>query len=195
MLENTHKGRMSMKKITYNAPVTLTFSFLAFAVLLLDFYTAGEVSHNLFSVYRSPLTDPLFYLRLIGHVLGHATWEHLLGNMLLILLLGPMLEEKYGSGNLLKMILLTALLTGAINLLFFPHALMGASGIVFMMILLSSFTNAGKHELPLTVLLVAVLYIGREIMAAWVIEDNISRMTHIAGGMTGAWFGFKAKSD
>jgi len=183
-----------MKKITYNAPVTLTFSFLSLLILMIHYYINGDLIHSLFSVYRSSLTDPLFYFRLLGHVLGHGGWEHLLGNLLLILLLGPMIEEKYGSGNLLKMMIITALLTGLLNILLFPHALMGASGIVFMMILLSSFTNAGKHELPLTVILVALLYIGREVMAAWLIEDNISRVTHIVGGISGAWFGFKYKS-
>jgi rhomboid protease GluP len=182
-----------MRRITYNAPVTLTFSITTLIVLILHFYTQGETTRLFFSVYRSPIASPLFFIRLFGHALGHAGWEHLMGNLLLLLLLGPMLEEKYGSAALLKMIIITALITGILNLLLFPAVLLGASGIVFMMILLSSFANAKKNELPLTVILIAVLYIGREVLAAFAIEDNISRMTHIAGGLTGAWFGFRFK--
>ena len=40
------------------------------------------------------LADPLTWLRLFTHVLGHASWEHYAGNMMLFLLIGPMLEER-----------------------------------------------------------------------------------------------------
>ena len=39
-------------------------------------------------------------------------------NFLYILLIGPMIEEKYGSKNLTIMILVTAIITGIINMIF-----------------------------------------------------------------------------
>ena len=94
---------------------------------------------NLFCVYRSSWRDPLGYIRLFGHVLGHANWEHFLNNMLLLLVVGPPMEEKYGSIPLLKGILFTALVTGVLQCILFPHTgLLGATGIVFMLIMLSS---------------------------------------------------------
>lgn len=180
-----------MKKITYNAPLTLTFSLFAVIVMLLHQLTSGASTSKLFSVYRSSASDPLFYIRLFTHVLGHGGWEHLLGNLLLLLILGPMLEEKYGSGKMLSMFLWTAFITGLINILFFSHALLGASGIVFMMILLSSFSKVKNQEIPLTMIIVMIVYIGREVMLSWLVADNISRITHITGGLVGAWFGFK----
>lgn len=91
---------------------------------------------HLFCVYRSPLSDPLTYVRLVGHVLGHSGYAHYLSNMMLLLVVGPPLEEKYGSRRLLLCILVTALISGLVQFLCFPKtALLGASGIVFMLIL------------------------------------------------------------
>ena len=81
----------------YNSPVILTFFLLSLGVLFLGQYTGGWTTTHLFSVYRSSLKDPLFYIRLFGHVLGHSGYSHYMNNMLLLLLVGPGLEEKYGS--------------------------------------------------------------------------------------------------
>ena len=107
-------------KITFNAPVTLGFVFLACLVLLLGTVTGGASTQLLFMTYRSSLLSPLTYLRLFTHVLGHSGWDHYVGNMAYILLLGPMLEEKYGSDKILKVIVVTALITGIINFVLFP---------------------------------------------------------------------------
>ena len=101
-----------MKKLQYNSPVILTFFLLSLGVLLLDWITGGWTTLHAFCVYRSSLADPLFYVRLFGHVLGHADFDHFLGNMLLLLVIGPPLEEKYGSRTLLAGILLTAGVSG-----------------------------------------------------------------------------------
>ena len=93
----------------------LTFFLLSMLVLLADGWTNGWSTMNLFCVYRSSWRDPLGYIRLFGHVLGHANWEHFLNNMLLLLVVGPPMEEKYGSIPLLKGILFTALVTGVLQ--------------------------------------------------------------------------------
>ena len=66
---------------------------------------------------------------------------------------------------------------------------MGASGIVFMLILLTSLVNFKQGEIPLTFLLIVLVYIGKEIMGTFA-DDNISHTTHIVGGIVGAAFGF-----
>ena len=177
--------------ISYNAPVTLTFVLLCVGVYVLNLLAGGASNHLLFSVYRSSALNPLTYLRLILHVMGHAGWEHLLGNMMYLLILGPMLEEKYGGRNLLLVMGATALSTGLVNVIFFPYtSLLGASGIVFAMILLSSFTVTEKDKLPLSFLLVAVLYIGQQVVDGLFTQDNISQMAHIVGGIVGSVLGF-----
>ncbi len=177
---------MKKLKISYNSPVVLTFTFVSFAALLLNYITAGRTNPLLFSVYRSSLLNPLFYIRLFTHVLGHANISHFVGNFTLILLIGPMLEEKYGSNLLLTLILMTAFITGLINVIFFPStALLGASGIAFMFIILSSFANADDDRIPLTFILAAVFYIGGEILSGVLASDNISQLAHIIGGICG----------
>ena len=181
-----------MKKLQYNSPVILTFFLLSLGVLLLDWLTSGWTTLHAFCVYRSSLADPLFYVRLFGHVLGHADFDHFLGNMLLLLVIGPPLEEKYGSRNLLLTIVITAFATGLVQFLLFPHsALLGASGVVFMMIVLSSFTEMKKGGIPLTMLLVVALYLGSEIADGLTRTDNVSHLTHIVGGVCGIVFGFR----
>ena len=139
--------------IRFNAPVVLSFAIISLLVLVLDSVTGGASTARLFCVYRAPLTDPLTYVRFFTHVLGHSGYSHYMGNMLLLLLVGPGLEEKYGSRNLLATIAVTAFATGLVQFLLFPHsALLGASGVVFMMIVLSSFTEMKKGGIPLTML-------------------------------------------
>lgn len=185
-----------MKKIVirFNAPVILTFALLSLLALLLGNWTNGAATHQYFSVYRSSLSDPLTYVRFIGHVLGHADYEHYMGNMLLLLLVGPGLEEKYGSGTMVWMILVTALVTGLVHFVFFPgSALLGASGVVFMMIVLSSFTAMRRGDIPVTLILVVIFYLGGEIMDGLFKKDNISQITHIVGGLCGLIFGFTVR--
>ena len=180
-----------MKKITYNSPVVLTFAAVSLAALILGLITDGVTTAKLFSVYRSSLTDPLTYPRFFLHVLGHSGWSHYIGNMLLFLVLGPQLEERYGSGPLLEAVAATALISGLVQFIFFPHtALLGASGVVFMMIVLSSFTGFKKGSIPLTMILVFILYIGREVVDGLFTKDNVSQLTHIIGGVCGGVFGY-----
>ena len=178
-------------KVTFNAPVILGFTIVCFIVLILDQVTVKASTNLLFSVYRSSLLSPFTYIRFFGHVLGHAGWEHFIGNIMLILVVGPLLEEKYGSSNLLFVILTTALVTGVIHFILFPGVrLLGASGVVFALILLSSLTSIKEGEIPLTFILVAVIYIGQQIFQGVFIKDNVSNLTHIVGGVVGSCLGF-----
>ena len=178
-------------KISYNSPVVLTFVLLCLLVLLMSIGTHRRSTTLLFMTYPSSLFSPLTYLRFFTHVLGHSGWEHLIGNASYLLLLGPMLEEKYGSKTIVEIILMTALVTGIVNYIFFPSvALCGASGVVFSFILLSSFTGFREGEIPLTFILVAVIYIGQQIFQGITVNDNISNMAHIVGGIVGAVIGY-----
>jgi membrane associated rhomboid family serine protease len=179
-----------LKKIQYNSPVVLTFALVSLAVLLLGMLTGGVSTDLLFCVYRCPLTDPLGYLRLFGHVLGHVDLEHYMGNMMLFLLLGPMVEEKYGSKPLAVMLVLTALITGLVHILCSNTVLLGASGLVFMLIVLSSMVRFQNGRVPLTMILVVVLYLGQEVYDGIMIADGVSQLTHVLGGVCGGVFGW-----
>ena len=178
-------------RITFNAPAVLAFTALCVIARLLGMLTRGESDVLVFSVYRSSLLDPLTYVRCATHVLGHVSWSHLLGNIMYILILGPMIEEKYGTKNTALVILVTAAVTGIINIAFFPGIrLMGASGVVFAMILMASITTREDRTIPVTFILVAVLYLGQQVWQGLFEKDNISQMAHIVGGAVGSAAGF-----
>ena len=180
-----------MKKLQYNSSVILSFFLVSFAVLILGWITGGWTTGAVFSVYRSSFADPLTYLRFFGHVLGHADLEHFLGNMLLLLVMGPPIEEKYGSRVLLFGIALTALVSGLLQFMIFPNAaLLGASGIVFMLITLSSLSGMENGKIPITLILVAVMYLGQEVYSMFFIQDSVANFMHIVGGACGTAFGF-----
>lgn len=179
-------------KLRYNSPVILTFSLICAAVLVANQLTSGASNVLLFITRRSSPADPLTYVRLVTHVLGHASLDHYVGNMMLFLLLGPMLEEKYGSRDLLLVIVVTAVITGLLNSLIGTSGLLGASGVVFAFIILASMTSFRAGEIPLTLVLVAVMYIGREAVNGLFTQDNISQMAHIVGGISGGICGYMA---
>lgn len=178
-------------RITFNAPVILSMVAVSFVATLLNYVTAGVSGRLLFMTYHSPLLSPMTWIRAFTHIFGHADWAHLIGNMSYLLLLGPMLEEKYSSQTLTAVIAVTALGTSLINYIFFPTvALCGASGVVFAFILLSSFTGFREGEIPLTFILVAVFFIGQQIWDGITVRDNISNMAHIVGGVIGGILGY-----
>jgi len=186
----------SRRYISLNAPVILTFVFLCLVALALDRITNGVTTRNYFMVYHCPLNSAAAYVRFFGHVLGHSGWSHFFNNTLYILLLGPAIEEKYGSGITALAIALTALATGLIQFFFFPGtALLGASGVVFMLIVFSSFTSFRRNEIPITAILVFLLYIGQEVYNAVALTDGVSQMAHIAGGILGVVFGLAFRSE
>ncbi|MFN8358553.1 MAG: rhomboid family intramembrane serine protease [Candidatus Kapaibacterium sp.] len=177
-------------KIDYNSPVILSFTLIAVVVMAISSVTGGLLTQQFFSV--SPLMSlfsPFTYFRLFSHIIGHADWGHLAGNFSLILLIGPLLEEKYGSSLMLLMILATAFITGVLNMFFFSTGLYGASGIVFMLILLSSLSRVKTGHIPLTFILVVALFLGKEVLNS-LKPDGVSQFAHIVGGLCGSIFGF-----
>lgn len=178
-------------KIRYNSPVILSFSLVAILVLfvpLLNPLKGGALGY-LFIV-NSHFGSIADYLSLVTYIFGHADELHLMNNLTFLLLLGPIAEEKYGGGSLAWMIIVTAIVTAVVHLVLFPSTqLLGASGIVFMLIILVSFTNVHRGQVPVTFILVAVLFLGKEIMDSMA-ADNISQLAHIIGGACGGIFGF-----
>ena len=84
---------------------------------------------------------------------------------------------------------ITIIVTAIIHILFFDHRLLGASGVVFMLIILSSLIPSKGKEIPLTFILIVLLFLGEEIYEAFR-PSNVSRFAHITGGILGAVFGF-----
>ena len=183
---------MKKRKIYLNAPITLGFSLICIIALLLNMVSSGKTNVLFFSTYGSSLLSPMTYIRLLGHIFGHANVDHLVSNLLYILLLGPMLEEKYGK-RLIIVILSTAAVTGIVHNLLSPNTmLLGASGVVFAFIILASITG-NEEGIPVTLIIVALLWIGSEIYTGITTADSVSQLTHIFGGLTGGIIGLAFK--
>ncbi len=180
---------MNKPKIEINAPVVIWYTVISFVILCIGLATNSVFTDNYFTCYRTSISDPMLWFRLVSYVFGHSSYSHYIGNFFLITLLGPMLEEKYGSKTLCGMMFLTALVGGVANVLITTSGLRGASGIAFMFIILSSCTSVKSGRLPLTMLFVVVIYLGQEFFDGVTSTDTISHSTHILGGMCGIIFG------
>lgn len=178
-------------KVTFNAPVTLGVVIMCFIATLLGVISNGKITQIVFMTYHSSLTNPMTYVRFITHIFGHSGWSHFIGNASYLLLLGPMLEEKYGSKELIEVIGITAIATGLVNYIFFWNVgLCGASGVVFAFIILASFTGFKEGEIPLTFILVAAIFIGQQVYEGIALQNDISNMAHIVGGIVGSVIGY-----
>ena len=178
-------------KIQYNAIVILSYFFICLVILILDKLVQGRLVNNLFSTGRNDsLLNPLTYFKLISHSLGHSSWDHLYNNFLKILLIGPLIEEKYGSLNLLIMIILTSLVIGIINRIFSKNRILGASGIAYMLIVLCSFANIESGKIPITVVLIILFFVVDEIINLLKRKkDGISHLGHVTGAICGILLG------
>ena len=174
---------------SFNAPAVLCFALLSLGALGLSVLSGGASDRLVFSVYRSSFLSPLTYVRLLCHVMGHTSFSHYVSNMALILALGPIVEERYGSLRLLLMFAVTAVVSGLFHMFLGSGALMGASGIVYMLIFLASTSGSRGGEIPLTLVAVAALYLTQEILGGLFSADNISHLSHIVGGICGAVMG------
>ncbi len=174
-------------RITFNAPFTIYFAIAALMVFVLS-ENSATVGNAFVLKGTMNLDEAAWYVGLIGYPLAHANFQHLLANFSIILLLGPLLENKYGWKKLLMFSFITCLLTAILHIAFWDIGLLGASGIAFMFIILSSLIHIKGEEIPITFILVTLIYLGQEVMASFQ-NDHISHFAHIAGGMTSIYFG------
>ena len=177
-------------KFDYNSKVIISYLLICLLAWLLNTITRGKTNKAFFESYRSSPLNPLTYIRLFTHSIGHRDWDHLVSNFLIILLIGPMIEEKYGSVNLIIMFLLTSLVIGLFNTIFSNYSILGASGNVYMLIVLSAFSNVQEGTIPITVVLVCLFYVIGEIKRT--ITERKSKVYHdghLIGALCGLAFG------
>lgn len=180
-----------MLKIRYNSPLILTFTLICFGILFISQSTGNTLILQFFTALPDmSVSDPLTWWRIFSHVMGHKDWTHFMGNFTFILLIGPVLEERYGTKRLLIMIITAACITGILNTLLFSHGLFGSSSIVFMFIVLVSFTNFRSGDIPLTFICIILIFLTREVYDSFQ-QDSISQFAHIIGGICGTAFGFR----
>ena len=187
-------------KVAYDAPVTLTFVIVCAIIFLLNMLLAkGGKTGGLEKIFASPTNQtgvlpfipsvPLSYVRLLFYIFGAAAGEAsvLFTNLILIMLLGPAMEERYGSAIIGIMIFVSALFSGVLNACFCSDCLIGAVPVVCMMIFLNAFMSFSKKKFPLSFAAVMVFFVLLQIFSgAGVVQIIIC----IAGGLCGSLFAF-----
>lgn len=177
-------------KITFQSKGSLLLAALAVcgSFLVMNAPTIG-LSQLFVLDGTTHFTDFGWYISLVTYIFGHQSLDHLLGNLSLLLILGPIIELKFGTKQFLWMSFITALSTGLIHVVLWDNHLLGISGVVFMYIVLSTLLNIRNREVPFTFILVIILYFGMEILSS-LKETNISHFAHLFGGAMGTFWGF-----
>lgn len=202
--------RNSALHLTYNAPITLTFSIICILVFSLDtflfhgklvplaFTCPGKIGSHISFNFKAPLD----YIKLFSHVFGSTSWTSLFINMSFILLLGPTLEERYGSAIVILTVAVISFLTGVINVCLLSTTMTGASAVVLLMIILAGVAFLDKKQMPLTFLFVLILYLAYEMYSEVktnsafektfisFLKINTQTFVNLACGICGSLFGF-----
>jgi len=195
------RAAAAVHRVEVDSPLILSLVVVCIAVTLLDSTVLPGVAARHLSVppwqHFNP-TDARHVLRLTMHAVAHSDWAHLHGNLVLVLLVGPACERALGARALLQIMGWTALASGVAHVAIAApgNFALGASGLVFMLILLNSLLHgASGGKVPLTFLLQVLLWCsgevaaqGRQLVAG---SDGVSHLGHIVGACCGAYFGFK----
>ena len=175
---------------SYNSVVILSYFLICLLVLIFNTLTKGKLN-NFLAMRKGSLLNPMTYIRLVTTGLCHKDWSHFRNNFITILLIGPMLEEKYGSIPLLEMIIITTIASSLVHMFLYESGAIGASDNVFMMIVLCSIVNISAGKIPITLILIFLFYVADEIIKQiFKRNDNISHDSHIVGAICGFIFGY-----
>lgn len=182
-------------KFSYDAPVTLTFVIVCAVLFLLNNLVIknGALSNVLASPTSQTgalpfiVKQPLSYLRLLLYIFGSGEEVIYLTNLMIILMMGPAMEERYGSVIIGIMIFVSALFAGVLNACFCADSLVGAVPVVCMMIFLNAFMSFSKKTVPATFLAVIVFFGFFSISSGM---SAIRLIICIAGGLCGSLFAF-----
>ncbi|MDV7339382.1 rhomboid family intramembrane serine protease [Terasakiella sp. A23] len=180
--------------MTLNGPATILIFILASFGLFLQIFVSSDYN-SLMAVHGNffaRIDEVSYWVSAVGHIFAHANYDHFMGNMLYLLLLGPQIEQRIGFKNFVYAVLATTIATSIAQGLFPGTALLGASGVVFMCITMSSLTANSCEKISISFVLVAALYLGKEIYNAFS-PDNVSQLGHLVGGIVGIAFGYYYK--
>jgi membrane associated rhomboid family serine protease len=187
----------AMQKIEIDAPVTISFCFICVVVQLFNFLIGDNLLFYFCvpSFSHFPVYSVVSYVRMVTSVVGHTSWDHLFRNMVNILLVGPACETHFGGATLIKIATLTALASSTAFILFGPanSSQLGASGVVFTLILLGSLVRVRDGYVPLTFICQALIWCTKELVGVFFFNDNISHIAHIAGAVVGTMAGYHLK--
>jgi membrane associated rhomboid family serine protease len=185
-------SKNGLRRVSVEAPVVVGFVFLCVFLQMLNMTIMPGLSFFLAIDDFVSLTSPMQYVRMFTHIFGHDGMAHLRGNMTHLLLVGPSAEAAFGSKEVLQIMVLVAVSSGIAHI-FIGRAnsrQLGASGVVFALILLNSLVSAKSGKVPLSFLITAVLWIGDELWQLFFSGDATSHHAHLTGAIVGTIGGY-----
>lgn len=182
---------------SFDSPLVIVFAGFSILIMVLNSIAESRGAEGLLGFFSAPAAfragagafnfrNPVHYLRLFFHIFGQRKWINLVRDLSFILLLGPQLEKLYGSKMLLLMFTVCAFVSGVLGVCFLQQPLCGASCIAFMMILLTVYMSIKKQAVPVSCVLLLLLYIGQGISR---IGGGNSEIVHLLAGICGSLFG------
>ena len=182
-----------LRRLSIEAPVVIGFVTACILLHILNCTILPGISMGLFAVDDFiNLTNPLMYVRFVTHIFGHSSLGHLKGNVTHLLLVGPSAEAAFGSKAILEIMLMVALSSAVAHVWFGRNhsRQLGASGVVFALILLNSLVSAKTGKIPMSFLLTACLWIGDELWKFFFAGDKTSHHAHLTGAICGTIGGY-----
>ena len=184
-------------KFHYDSPVMLSFALITLIIFVLDACALKGKLKDMWLLaptaaggqFPFSFSDFPSILRLFIHVFGYSQSEVLICNLIFILLLGPQMEERYGSVIIGIMIFVSSLFSGVLNACFCKNAVCGAEPVVFMLILLWTMMQLSRSKISASAIAVIALFI-----AMLVSRKNPNGLVGVsvivAGGLCGSLFAF-----
>ncbi|MBS7294836.1 MAG: rhomboid family intramembrane serine protease [Treponema sp.] len=194
---------MSRKKISlkfsYDAPVSLSMAILIIVLFIIDTLIIKKpvISQFLQAPTVAAGSAPFAFssvralFGIVFHIFSYFDFNQLLCDLIFIMLLGPFMEERYGSIIIGIMIFVASLFSGVLNACFCSFPSSGAPCIVFMLILLDAMMNISKKKISASSIAVLLLFIVR----LYIVKNQngiIDVIIVIAGGLCGSLFAFIA---
>lgn len=198
-------SKKNTPKLTFNFPVTVTFVIVATVLFLFDIFVfKGKIYSSILTCQGSKQAAIAFdfksatdWTSLLLFVFGNSKWELFFTNQIIILLLGQILEERYGSVMLALMMFISILVSGVLTACISTVPLSGAGCVIFMMAVLVSLTELTKKRIPLSCVLVFVLFLSFEIYkningvsGSNILQKTCGVIIEMIGGICGSIFGF-----
>ncbi len=201
-------AKKSSYKFVVDAHVSLVFCIACSLVFILDSsFFRGKLTESVFTCPGAKVAVPAFnfkapldYLRMLLFCLGNGSWEEFFFSVVIILLLGPAMETRYGSGIFALMAFISILVSGVMTVCISPYAVTGSASIVFTLVILSSLQEFNRKKIPaswaglLAVAVCAQLYFNSRARNAvgfiQVMTFGIPVFIQMIAGICGSIFGF-----
>jgi GlpG protein len=172
--------------VSFDSSFTLCLILVSFIVTLIQETFVPGFAH-IFATHNK------WDIGIVLHIFGHSSWSHFLGNVVYIAMLGPSVEETFGSIPLMIMTLLSAVFIGIVSVIF-KNPCYGLSSIAYMWVILNTFQINNSKKIPLTSIILLVIFVLPEVIAMFVKSDNIGHQNHVLGAIFGLVFGIAAKA-